>query len=646
MLIPVLALIAGILCAMAGVGTLVGCIAILAGCLLYVILALLSRNPITSYKLKKYFFTWMSLWFAGIGIIAYDMRRPYESELLTKGCYHAAFGRISNIQNSTAGDRLTVDVTSLYDSKGKEYKCRNLQIILRSDAVSKNVDDQIIFPAKFSRISDNPDSFDDSYANRLALKGVYYQCDANDYDIHLIGHRTTLSGISGRIRDYIVAKVENTGLSTETRNFLITILLGDRSYLDSGLRSNFADAGISHVLALSGMHIAIIAGFLLFLLFPLNFKGWYKQRLLIVGILLFCYAFISGMGHSTVRACIMSACMITCVWMERRNSSWNALLIAVFIILIIDPFAIFDVGLQLSFICVASLIFFSGPINRVGHHDHPKLYKANALIICSLVATFGSWAITAYWFKTFPPTFLIANLIALPLLPVYLSIAIIYLLLSAAGCDLGFIATIIDAVFDLLTKFVSLLNQMSSGNMYLNVPLSTPILWVAGLALTATAITSKGLIRKVTSVAGVIFMIASIWVGFESRDVSTKYMIRSQGRVPAIIISHRGKENEFRFTANSISGIHCNGINVYAIDCNLKGFRTDKQIDCDYLILTKSYTGNIKDLTKYVRPGKIMLHTTISRKHGQLLIAEADSLKIECISLRNASKEVRTLKQQ
>jgi ComEC/Rec2-related protein len=641
MLIPVLALIAGILCAMHGVGAAVGCAAILLGCAIYILLALLSRNPVISYKLKQYYFTWMALWFAGIGIIIYDMRRPYESDLLIKGCYSTAYGRIIDIKNSTAGDRLTVNVSQLYDRSGKSYKSPNLKVILRSDAVSKNVDDLIFFPATFSRITDNPDSFDDSYANRLALSGIYYQCNASDNNIFLAGHHTTLRGISTRLRDRIIMAIEHSALSTKTRNFLITILLGDRSYLDPDLRAGFADAGISHVLALSGMHIGIIAGILLFLLFPMNFKGWYKERLLIVGILLFFYAFVSGMGYSTIRACIMSACMIICVWLERRNSSWNALLIAVFLILIIDPSAIFDVGLQLSFLCVASLIFFSRPLNRVSQHDHPKLYKFNAMLICSLVATFGSWAVTAYWFKTFPPTFLIANLIVLPLLPIYLSVAIIYLLISALGTDFEFLATIIDGGYNLLTTFVAYLNTLSSGSIYLRVPLTTPILWIVGLALSATAISTKGVRRKITAPLGILTLLASIIIGFGSKDNSMQYMVRSHGRIPAIVQCYKGKETELKFKSNAISSYTCNGKTIYAIDCKLDGYRPAKPISCDYLIITKSYTSSLRALTKTIKPNQIMLHPTMSRKKGNLIKLEADSMNITCFSLRNANKKIR-----
>lgn len=173
------------------------------------------------------------------------------------------------------------------------------------------------------------------------------------------------------------------------------------------------------MLALSGMHVSIIAGIILWLLFPFNLFGIYKWRYIATLPILWGYTLVTGLSPSTVRAAIMLTVVMTCILTERKNSAWNALLLAVFIIILFNPDSLYDIGLQLSFICVASLIFFAGPLNPIDQHKHNILYDIVSAILVTLSATAASWVLSSYYFGIFPILFIPANLIVLPLLPIY-----------------------------------------------------------------------------------------------------------------------------------------------------------------------------------------------------------------------------------
>lgn len=638
MLVPLLALVAGILCAMQGIGALAGGISIICGCIVFLLLGLLSDDPLKAFRLRRWQPVWIVLWFAGIGVIDYDLRRPYESVTVDSGERFLVYGRILEITNSTSGDRCVVDVHRLQSAGGVCRVVRNMRVMVYSDAVGEGVDDEVLFPAEFARVDGDKDFFNRGYVRHLVSKGILYRCDVVGKDFRHVRHKRTPGGVAGKLRDSLAGFMENTPLAKNTQSFLIAILLGDRAYMDKETRSAFADAGISHVLALSGMHIGMIAALLMVVLFPLNFKGWYRQRMLIVGILLLGYAFVTGFGHSTVRACIMAWCMILCLWLERRNSAWNALLLSVFIILLFDPFAVADTGLGLSFLCVASLIFFASPLNTVDRHVHPVLYKINGAVICTLVATFGSWTLTAYAFGTFPPAFIVANLAVLPLLPLYLGMAVLYFVLTVLGLSPDWFAGFLDSGYAALENFVVWLNSGTGGSLHVEVPAWVLVSWIVGMAFLAVAL--HGHKPRWLTAAGSACMVLSIFAISFYTPSADRYFINSHGRTPSLQALVSGKVKRMPFMAGKASGYDVGNVRIVSLDCNLDGFLPSAPYVCDHLVLTKSFTGSLKMLDGRIKPASILLYPTMSRKREAILQSEADSLGIPCRSLRATQFEI------
>ncbi|MDE7401880.1 MAG: ComEC/Rec2 family competence protein [Muribaculaceae bacterium] len=321
-----------------------------------------------------------------------------------------------------------------------------MKILLKSDIISAQVGDLIESRGTLKPISSISDKIPEGYITHLASKGIHHQFLSNSHKIEVVDHRNSLSSWGFAIRLKLESIIDKSNLSRNTRDFLCTVLLGDREYLDQNLKESFANAGVSHILALSGMHVAIIATMLMVLLFPLNLFGKYRIRILLTVIILIFYAIITGFQPSTIRSVLMSVCMLTALWYERKNTAWNSLLIATFIILLISPCSIMDLGLQLSFLSVASLIFFSRQLNPIDQHKHEYLYKIFSFIITTLVATCCIWILSAYFFEIIPLSFLAANILILPFLPVYMFAAVFYLLLSAGGINFSLLGSILDKV--------------------------------------------------------------------------------------------------------------------------------------------------------------------------------------------------------
>lgn len=252
MTIPAAGIVAGILLSSAGAVWWTGCCLIVIGCILLIGLSYMSRKPVASIRLNSVHHVWVALWFTGLGILCGTFSRPFAIYNDDFSAFRAAEGSIVDIANNTSGDRATVAVNRLTGKNGKILECYNFTVLLRINpdlSLSKGIDDRVVFPANLQRITDSPNSFDTGYASRMEKKGILYCAEVNDSDIVLTGHHTSLTGLSRNLRDRLETVIEKSPLKLETRKFLISILLGDRSYLDPEIRRQFADAGVAHILA-------------------------------------------------------------------------------------------------------------------------------------------------------------------------------------------------------------------------------------------------------------------------------------------------------------------------------------------------------------------------------------------------------------
>ncbi len=210
------------------------------------------------------------------------------------------------------------------------------------------------------------------------------------------------------IRDYILRPKEQ-GLAE-------ALLIGYKDDLDQALVQSYTNTGVVHIIAISGMHIGLIYGLLMLLCKPLRRKK--KFRLLtglivITGIWLF--SIMAGGGPSVLRSALMFTCIVEASMLNRKTNIYNTLSISAFILLCIDPFWLWDVGFQLSYSAVLSIIIFFRPIYNWFYFKNRILdfiWKMNAVSLAAQVLTVP---LSIYHFHQFPPWFLLTNFLAIPL---------------------------------------------------------------------------------------------------------------------------------------------------------------------------------------------------------------------------------------
>ena len=220
-------------------------------------------------------------------------------------------------------------------------------------------------------------------------------------------------------------------LGTEEAAIAAAMSLGDKRSLDAAQRQSFSATGVSHVLALSGLHLGI-----LFSLYSLLFVNRLRSRrgrvfASLVGVaLLWGFALLVSFPLSLVRATVMFTLWQLSVVLYGERSSLNNLALAALLILLFSPASLFDIGFQLSFTSVFFILLLTPNIPR------PRWLRRSRLLALlygwltvSIVAQIGTGPLVAYYFHTIPLVGLLGNLLAIPLAYVILGLALVFFLI-------------------------------------------------------------------------------------------------------------------------------------------------------------------------------------------------------------------------
>lgn len=225
------------------------------------------------------------------------------------------------------------------------------------------------------------------------------------------------------------------------------LLLGERDYIDDEVKSSFANTGVIHIMAVSGLHVGIIYIILLYLLSFLNgLKHGKKIKMLIVVLALWMYAFITGMSPSVLRAVTMFSFVAIGQGLKRSANIYNSLAISAFFLLCINPYFIRDVGFQLSFTAVFGIVFLYPKIYPLLSSRYWLLDKIWMLMVVSFSAQLATFPIVAYYFHQFPNYFLLTNILAIPLVTLIIYLGVLLLIFS--------FSTFISSIFSFLLTHV------------------------------------------------------------------------------------------------------------------------------------------------------------------------------------------------
>lgn len=209
-------------------------------------------------------------------------------------------------------------------------------------------------------------------------------------------------------------------LNEENNSLITSIILGDSNYLDEGNVELYRDMGLAHILAVSGLHIGIISAFLMFVISRLHIKR--KTNVFITLIFIWSYGYIIAYPPSILRASILFSFLYLSKIIHKPYDSLNILSLAAIILLFINPYNLFSVGFQLSFIASGSIIVFT---ERIVYLLYPLKGKFIDTVSSLLAVNIGVGPIQAYYFNRISILGFLANILIVPILSFSLIIAFI-----------------------------------------------------------------------------------------------------------------------------------------------------------------------------------------------------------------------------
>ena len=217
-------------------------------------------------------------------------------------------------------------------------------------------------------------------------------------------------------RQKILDFYKSLGFDDTEYSILSALTLGYKNELSDELTQGFRTTGTVHVLSTSGLHVGIIYLMISFLLgFIRKGNKYYKLRPTLIILLLWVYAFVTGLPASVVRASIMLSFFCAAELFDRRSISLHAMFIAAFFMLLYNPLSLFDVGFQLSFASVLSILYLQPKASSLLKIENTYLRNIWQMFTLSVVAQLATFPICLYYFGTFPTYFFITNLIVVPL---------------------------------------------------------------------------------------------------------------------------------------------------------------------------------------------------------------------------------------
>ena len=229
-----------------------------------------------------------------------------------------------------------------------------------------------------------------------------------------------------RFRTRLIQRYADAGLEGDTLALIAAMTLGDRSQVSRQTRSLYADAGASHLLALSGLHLGIIMGLFSWLFGGrrLRWSRWRIPAIIILLLLVWTYAFVAGLPTSLVRASLMTSIFLLAMAMSRDSSALNNLMLTVAAMLLLRPTYLMDVGAQLSVTAVLGIALCYGPVIRwfCQRYEHTyaclrrlHLWPAIQLLLVSFSAQVLTTPLVAHYFHYIAPWGTLFSLIYIPL---------------------------------------------------------------------------------------------------------------------------------------------------------------------------------------------------------------------------------------
>jgi len=296
----------------------------------------------------------------------------------------------------------------------------------------------------------NPYQFD--YGDYLRRKQIHGQLSIKKDELLISRHTTSgLKVWSSRFRESVLKAIHAHSFTRNQLAVIDALVLGQKNGIDKQMSTQYAAAGMMHILAVSGLHVGIILLLLRFLTKPIAaFKLRWLRSIIIIA-LIWSFAFVTGLSPSVLRAATMFSFLEIGEQLGGKRKTTDAVMASAVVLLLYDPLILYQVGFQLSYLAVIGILWIQPWLSTF---YNPRYYVDRLLwgiATVSIAAQLGVLPLSLFYFHQFPGLFFISNVIIIPFLGLILGGGILVALLA-------FIDILPDSLVDLYGYTIDLMN--------------------------------------------------------------------------------------------------------------------------------------------------------------------------------------------
>lgn len=308
-------------------------------------------------------------------------------------------------------------------------------------------------PLQIITNSGNPGSFNNQ--QYLAFQQIYHQVYLTEND-YILTHKNEVNKLRETVyalRDFTLNVLrQNLSNKNGILGIAEALLIGYKNDLDYNLTQAYGKAGVVHIIAISGLHLGLIYGLLLWMLNRIPFidkNKWIKALMLLSCLWMF--SLMTGASASVLRSAVMFTFIIIGNVMNRKASIYNSLASSAFLLLCYNPYLVWDAGFQLSYLAIIGIVWLQKPIQHLFNPKNIILLKIWEMASITIAAQIITFPICVYYFHQFPNLFLLSNLIAVPLSTIILFAEIFLVLIY----KISFLAKLISSFIFYSIRFLN-----------------------------------------------------------------------------------------------------------------------------------------------------------------------------------------------
>ncbi len=373
-------------------------------------------------------------------------------------------GQIQSIQPKADRWQIYLEVQQIHDSSGYFHQtCGLLQVAIpRNDTLpAPQLLDTLLLHTIVSPMetSKNPYAFD--YAAYKQTQGIRFQAFASLQDRYtqlpnyqLIPYQAfNLRRQIAQWRSHCIHILRKHIPQQESFAVAVALILGSKTELSEEVKNAYSSTGAIHVLAVSGLHVGMVAMILQFFLTKIQlYQPWWKWlRLILQLTFIWLFVLFTGASASVMRAGLMFSLLLLGKQLNESANIYNTIAASAFCLLVFNPYLLVNVGFQLSYLAVLGIVFFHPILFHLWTFNHRPLHYAWNLTCVSLAAQLSTLPLSLYYFHQFPTYFWLSGLVVVPAAMLILSLGILLLVLHAVP----FVGSLLGLVLDWIIGFVN-----------------------------------------------------------------------------------------------------------------------------------------------------------------------------------------------